>query len=155
MRSFALLGFAGLYFAIALALAWVLGVTLFYPNGFLASHIVERADIVRAHIDYLMMSQFLFIFFLLLRQYSVEPPIWAVAASCFGAFANPLGFLARGLTPKPPDAALALAAEPHFPVPAIITFSATTIGFLSLVVIIVVAAWKATPKSAPVALGGE
>lgn len=46
MRSFALLGFAGLYFAIALALAWVLGVTLFYPNGFLASHIVVRADIV-------------------------------------------------------------------------------------------------------------
>jgi hypothetical protein len=115
MRSFALLGFAGLYFAIALALAWVLGVTLFYPNGFLASHIV-------------------------------------VAASCFGAFANPLGFLARGLTPKPDPA---LAIEPHFPVPAIVTFSATTIGFLALVVIIVVAAWKARPKSAPVALGGE
>jgi hypothetical protein len=152
MRSFALLGFAGLYFAIALALAWVLGVTLFYPNGFLASHIVVRADIVRAHIDYLMMSQFLFIFFLLLRQYSVEPPIWAVAASCFGAFANPLGFLARGLTPKPDPA---LAIEPHFPVPAIVTFSATTIGFLALVVITVVAAWKARPKSAPVALGGE
>lgn len=154
MRSFALLGFAGLYFAIALALAWVLGVTLFYPNGFLASHIVERADVVRAHIDYLMMSQFLFIFFLLLRQYSVEPPIWAVAASCFGAFANPLGFLARGLTPKP-DPALALAAEPHFPIPAIVTFSATTIGFLSLVVIIVVAAWKATRGSTPAALRGE
>jgi len=58
-----LLAFAGLCLAIALSIAWVLGITLFFPDGVLAGALVERADIIRAHIDYLMMAQFLFIFF--------------------------------------------------------------------------------------------
>ncbi len=74
MTNFFLLAFAGLCLAIALAIAWVLGITLFFPDGVLAGHLVERADIIRAHIDYLMMSQFLFIFFLLFRQYAIDPP---------------------------------------------------------------------------------
>jgi Zn-dependent protease with chaperone function len=90
------LAFAGLCLAIALALAWTLGITLFFPDGVLAGFLVERADIIRAHVDYLMMPQFLFIFFLLFRQYSIEPPIWVVAACCYGAFFNPLALWSEG-----------------------------------------------------------
>jgi len=141
MTNLFLVAFAGLCLAIALAIAWVLGVTLFFPDGVLAGHLVERADIIRAHIDYLMMSQFLFIFFLLFRQYAIDPPVWVVAACCFGAFFNPLAFLVRGLTPKPSVVA-AIPVEAHFPFQAGLSFTLTTVGFLTAVVLVVREAWK-------------
>jgi hypothetical protein len=140
-RNIFLLSFAGLCLAIALAIAWVLGITLFFPNGVVAGFLVDRADIIRAHIDYLMMAQFLFIFFLLFRQYSIVPPVWVVAASCFGAFFNPLAFLVRGVTAKAAVVAT-LPVEPHFPLQAGISFTLTTVGFLASVALVVRAAWK-------------
>ncbi|MDP2901497.1 MAG: hypothetical protein Q8N96_00080 [Methylovulum sp.] len=146
MTNLFLLAFAGLCLAIALGIAWVLGITLFFPEGVLAGHLVERADIIRAHIDYLMMAQFLFIFCLLFRQYAIDPPVWVVAACCFGAFFNPLSFLMRGLTAKPAITAT-VPVEAHFPLQAGISFTLTTIGFLTAVILVVRAAWKS--RSAP------
>lgn len=133
-----LLYFAGLCLAIALSIAWVLGISLFFPDGALAGYLADRDDVIRAHIDYLMMAQFLFIFYLALRQYTIDPPVWLVCACCFGAFFNPLAFLLRGLTPKPE----ALPVEPHFPLQAALSFSLTTVGFLGIVMLVARAAWK-------------
>lgn len=135
-----LLSIAGLCLLIALTIAWVLGITLFFPGGTLAGQLADRDDIIRAHIDYLMMAQFLFIFFLAFRQFAIDPPLWLVAACCFGAFFNPLAFLIRGITPK---ATIIIPVEPHFPLQAILSFSLTTIGFLTAVLLVVRAAWKA------------
>lgn len=147
MRNLFLLAFAGLLLTIALAIAWVLGVTLFFPGGYLASFVVERKDLIRSHIDYLMMSQFLFIFFLMFRHFSIEPPLWVLGASCYGAFVNPLGFLLRALRHK---AAVVAAApvEPYFPLQAGVSFSLTTIGFLAAVVLTARAAWKSRASAA-------
>ncbi|QPK62422.1 hypothetical protein IVG45_16410 [Methylomonas sp. LL1] len=139
--NFVLLAFAIFCLAIALAIAWMLGITLFFPDGRLAGHLVERSDIIRAHIDYLMMAQFLFIFFLLFRQYAINPPIWLVAACSFGAFFNPLAFLIRGLSAKP-DAVAAALVEPHFPLQAAISFTLTTVGFLGSTLLVGRAAWQ-------------
>jgi hypothetical protein len=144
MTNLFLLAFAGLCLTIALAIAWVLGITLFFPDGVLAGFLVERADIIRAHIDYLMMAQFLFIFFLLFRQYSIDPPIWVVAACCFGAFFNPLAFLIRGLTPKP---SVVISVEAHFPFQAGLSFTLTTVGFLAVVVLVIRAVLKSRSVS--------
>ncbi len=146
MRNIFLLGFAGLCLAIALAIAWVLGITLFFPNGYLAGFIVERKDLVRAHIDYLMMSQFLFIFFLMFRHYSIDPPLWVVGASCYGAFFNPLGFLLRALRPHAAVVA-AVSVEPYFPLRAGVSFTLTTIGFLAAVVLTAKAAWASRSRA--------
>ncbi|MBD9363001.1 hypothetical protein [Methylomonas fluvii] len=135
-----LLSFGGLCLLIALAIAWVLGVTLFFPDGTLAGQLAVRDDVIRAHIDYLMMAQFLLIFFLGFSQYAINPPLWLVAACCFGAFFNPLAFLIRGLTPK---AVEMVPVEPHFPLQAMLSFSLTTIGFLGAIVLIARAAWMA------------
>lgn len=139
MANRVLLAFAIICLAIALSIAWVLGITLFFPDGVLAGYLVDRADIIRAHVDYLMMAQFLFIFFLLFRQYAIVPPFWVVAACCYGAFFNPLAFLLRGLAPKP---VVALTVEPHFPLQAAISFTLTSVGFLAAVILVAVAAWK-------------
>lgn len=138
MRNLFLLGFAVLLLTIALVLAWILGVTLFFPNGYLASFIVERKDLIRAHIDYLMMAQFLFIFFGLFRLLSIDPPVWIVGATCYGAFMNPLGFLRRSLTP---NIVAAAPVEPYFPLRAGVSFTLVTIGFLGAAALIVRAAW--------------
>ncbi len=135
-----LLMFAGLCLAIALTIAWVLGFTLFFPEGTLAGLLIERTDIIRAHVDYLMMAQFLFIFFLLFQQHEIEPPVWVVAACCFGAFFNPLAFLVRGLTPKP---SVTIPVEPHFPFQAGLSFTLTTVGFLAAVALVVRAVLQA------------
>jgi len=140
-----LLGFATFCLAIALAIAWVLGVTLFFPNGRLAGLIVERADLIRAHIDYLMMAQFLFLFGLLFRQYDVAPPLWVIGASCFGAFFNPLAFVLRAVHPKIDPATI---LEPHFPIQAAVSFSLTTLGFLAACRLVVRAARRSTRAGA-------
>jgi hypothetical protein len=137
-RTTFLLAFATLCLTIALALAWALGITLFFPNGYLASFIFERADLIRAHVDYLMMAQFLFLFALLFRQYRIVPPLWVIGASCFGAFFNPLAFLLRALHPKIDPTAI---VEPHFPFQAGLSFSLTTIGFLGAAALAIRAAW--------------
>lgn len=139
LSNLLILGFAGLCLFIALTIAWVLGVTLFFPEGALATRLVERDDVIRAHVDYLMMAQFLLLFFLGFRQYAIRAPYWLVGACGFGAFFNPLAFLMRGLTPKSPEA---LAVEPHFPMQAALSFSLTTVGFLGAVVLIACAAWR-------------
>jgi hypothetical protein len=138
-RTVFLLGFAAFCLAIALAIAWALGVTLFFPHGYLSRFIYERADIIRAHVDYLMMAQFLFLFALLFRQYSIVPPRWVIGFSCFGAFFNPLAFLMRGLHPPVDPATI---AEPHFPLSAAVSFSCTTIGFLASACLALHAAWS-------------
>lgn len=142
MRIAFLLGFAGLCLAIALTLAWWLGITLFYTKGYLASLITVRADIIRGHVDYLMMATFLFLFALLFRQFAVDPPLWLIAAACYGAFFNPLAFIIRGVTPKAAEAVPAVY-DPHFPLMAAVSFTLTTIGFLGSALLIVRAAWKA------------
>lgn len=143
-RNAFLLAFASLCLAMALAIAWVLGVTLFFPDGAVASRIVDRADLIRAHIDFLMMAQFLFIFALLFRQYRIVAPLWAIGAACFGAFFNPLSFLIRGISPKVDPA---IIVEPHFPLKAGVSFTLTTVGFLVSAVLIVHAAWRASRAS--------
>lgn len=138
-RNTFVLGFATLCLATALVIAWALGVTLFFPNGTLAGLIVDRADLIRAHVDYLMMAQFLFLFGLLFRLYRIEPPLWVVGAACYGAFFNPLAFLLRALQPKIDPATI---VEPHFPLQAGVSFTLATIGFLAAASLAVRAAWR-------------
>jgi hypothetical protein len=140
-RTAFLLAFATFLLVLALMIAWGLGVTLFFPHGDLASRIVERSDLIKAHIDFLMMAQFLFLFALLLRQYAIVPPYWAIFASCWGAFFNPLAFAARAFKPKPDPAALPI--DPHFPLQAAISFTCVTVGFLTLAGLAAHAAWRA------------
>jgi len=148
MRITFVLAFAGLMLAIALVLAWVLGITLFFPHGDLAAYITDRRNFIRAHIDYLMMAQFLFIFGLLFRQYAVNPPRWVIAAMCYGAFFNPLGFLKLALRPKPPVDTLPAPVEPYFPIPAAVSFTMATAGFLIAAALVVHAAWKSRSSAA-------
>lgn len=145
MRNLFFLGVALLCLVLALVLAWLLGITLFFPKSNLAEFIVERNDLIRAHIDYLMITQFLLIFFGLFKLFSIDPPFWVVGAASYGAVMNPLGFLKRALTPK---IVATTPTEPYFPLSAGVSFSLTTFGFLAAAALILRAAWAARDADA-------
>ena len=48
-------------------------------------------NLLKAHLDYLMMTGLLMIFFLLFNHFRVSPSPLVVLAMCVGSFMNPLG----------------------------------------------------------------
>ncbi|MEK8095425.1 hypothetical protein WOC76_23485 [Methylocystis sp. IM3] len=121
LSAFALCG--ALCLSMALIEAWLL-VALRAPGDALARLLPNRADLVRSHIDYLMMALFLFVFYGLCRATGAAPAGWLIAAACLGAVFNPFAFLVHAARP-------AFKEAPPAPFFAAIVAScvATTIGF--------------------------
>lgn len=107
---------------LTLGLAWCLvGVrtsasmkTLFpsYPN------------LLKAHLDYLMMTGLLMAFFLLFAHFHVSPSPVVVWAMSIGSFLNPVGFILLSLKPN-------LSQHPASPFGILMSgsFTLTTIGY--------------------------
>jgi hypothetical protein len=137
-----LLGFAGFLLLLALIAAWILGVTMFFPNGETAQLVKDRHRLIQGHIDLLLMAQFLFLFAGLFRLYAVEPPRWVLALCCYGAFFNAFGFARASFIAKPAIDPAIPPPAPNFPLPAALSFTAVTVGFLAAAVLILHAAWR-------------
>ncbi len=121
LSAFAVFGALCLF--VALIEAWLL-VALRASGGALERLLPNRADLVRSHIDYLMMALFLFVFYGLCRLTGAAPANWLIAAACFGAFFNPFAFLVHALRPafkEAPPAGLFVGI--------LVSCVATTIGF--------------------------
>jgi hypothetical protein len=107
---------------ITLLLAWCLvGVR---TSAFMKRLFPNYQNLLKAHIDYLMMTGLLMIFFLLFNHFRVAPPLFVVVAMCVGSFMNPVGFLALAINPT-------LRQTPASPFGAVMagSFSMTTIGY--------------------------
>lgn len=115
---------AALCLSIALIEAWILVALLALPVGSLSRLVPNRADLIRSHIDYLMMALFLFVFYGLCRFLGSEPAPWLIAAACFGSLFNPFGFFVHAVRPTykeaPPAAFSAVMMS---------SCVATTLGF--------------------------
>ena len=106
--------------SIALAQGWLLALGHTGAGPALRRLFPGWHQLLRSHIDYLMMALFLFAFAAL----GVRPPLWVVGLALAGAFVNPLMFLLAAVRPQwlqhPP--LLYQAAS-------IASFIATTLGF--------------------------
>ncbi len=122
LSAFAVSG--ALCLSMALIEAWLL-VALLTPTGPALQRLLpNRADLVRSHIDYLMMALFLFVFYGMCRVTGTAPPNWLIIAACVGAFLNPFAFLVHAMRPD------FKAAPPAGLFAAIISSCvATTVGF--------------------------
>jgi hypothetical protein len=88
---------------IALILAWCLvGVR---TTGFMKRWFPSYQYLLKSHIDYLMMTGLLFIFFLLFTHFQVTPPALIVVGMCVGSLVNPAAFLALAIKPGLPQRA--------------------------------------------------
>ena len=109
---------------ITLALAWCL-------VGVRSSSLMKRVfpnyqNLLKAHLDYLMMTGLLMIFFLLFNHFHASPSPLVVFSMCIGSFMNPVGFIALAVRPG-------LSQKPTSPFGAIMasSFTLTTIGYAS------------------------
>ena len=107
---------------LALVLAWCLA-------GVRSSRFVKRCVpnpqyLLKAHLDFLMMTGLLFVFFLLFEHLRLTPPMAIVVAMSVGSIGNPSGFLALALKPD-------LRQQPATPFGTVmvLSFTATTVGY--------------------------
>ncbi len=120
---------------VALIEAWLLVVHFSSENNLVAKLIPGRQDLLRSHIDFLMMSQFQFIFYMLFSHFARTPPVWVVISVCAGSFFNPLAFLIRAIKPS-------FLKQPPAPFKAMLAVSclATTAGYAASAWIFTIAA---------------
>jgi hypothetical protein len=107
---------------ITLGLAWCLaGVR---SSAFMKTLFKNYQYLLKAHIDYLLMTGLLMIFFLLFNHFRVLPSPLVVFAMSVGSFMNPVGFIALAIKPD-------LSQRPTSPFGAVMTgsFTLTTIGY--------------------------
>ena len=107
---------------ITLVLAWCL-------VGVRSSALMKRLfpnyqNLLKAHLDYLMMTGLLMIFFLLFNHFGVSPSRLVVFAMSVGSFMNPVGFILLAIKPG-------LSQQPTSPFGAVMasSFTLTTIGY--------------------------
>ena len=112
----------GLCLLITLVLAWCLvGVR---SSAFMKRLFPNYQNLLKAHIDYLLMTGLLMIFFLLFNHFRVSPSPLVVVAMSVGSFMNPVGFIALAIKPG-------LRQQPTSPFGAVMasSFTLTTIGY--------------------------
>ena len=107
---------------ITLVLAWLMvgvrtsaAIKALFPN---------YQYLLKSHLDYLMMTGLLMIFFLLFQHFGASPSPVVLLAMCFGSLMNPFGFLMLAMKPT-------LKQHPTSPFGLVMTcgFTATTIGY--------------------------
>lgn len=120
----------------ALLEAWMLVTVVTAPDGWLAKKIPVTQDLLKSHIDFLMMSQFLFIFYMLYSHFHIKPAGFIIFCMCIGSFGNALLFLIRAMNPG-------LKEEMTLPFRLSMTLSClmTTIGYFSGAWLVAKAAW--------------
>lgn len=121
---------------ITLVLAWCLvGVR---SSAFMKRAFPSYQHLLKAHIDYLMMTGLLMIFFLLFNHFHASPSPVVVFGMCAGSFMNPIGFIALAMKPT-------LRQQPNSPFGAVMatSFTLTTIGYAGAAWSIGVAALRA------------
>lgn len=107
---------------VTLVLAWCLvGVR---STAFMKAVFPNYQYLLKAHIDYLLMTGLLMVFFLLFTHFRVSPSLPVVISMSVGSIVNPLGFLALALKPD-------LRQNPTSPFGVVMagSFTATTIGY--------------------------
>lgn len=107
---------------LSLVLAW--GLAGVRSSSRMKSWIASPQYLLKAHLDFLMMTGLLFVFFLTSRQLGLEVPAAVVAAMCAGSVGNPLGFLALALKPDLPQRPASV-----FGAVMLLSFTATTVGY--------------------------
>jgi len=109
---------------ITLALAWCLAGMRYMESGFLKKLFANYQYLLKSHIDYLLMTGLLLVFFLLFAHFQVSPSAAILVAMSIGSLLNPFGFLVLAMKPN-------LRQHPSTPFGAIMagSFVLTTIGY--------------------------
>eukprot|EP00750_Incisomonas_marina_P032166 INCI8927.2.p1 GENE.INCI8927.2~~INCI8927.2.p1 ORF type:complete len:156 (+),score=6.85 INCI8927.2:557-1024(+) len=88
-------------------------------------------NLIRSHIDYLMMATLLCVTYFVCDHLSIELPSWVTTTLCIGAVYNPFGFFVKAIDPQSGNAETVLGR-----VLVCAGFLPVTIGFVYPMVLI-------------------
>ena len=110
---------------ITLGLAWCLAGMRYMEYRFLKDLFPSYQYLLKSHIDYLLMTGLLMVFFLLFEHFRISPSAPILVAMCIGSLLNPFGFLVLAMKPD-------LRQHPSTPFGAIMlgSFVLTTVGYI-------------------------
>jgi len=95
-----LLLFAAICLLISLGLAWMASFILYAKTAWLKRLVKANHQLIRAHIDFLLMSLLLVVTYYLCQERGIVLPTWCIITACIGAIYNPLGFIVLAFKPK-------------------------------------------------------
>ena len=90
---------ASICLLIALVEAWVLTAVRYLRWNGIKKIFPNYRDLVRSHIDYLIMSAIVFGVFLVLQELNIRPPVSILWLTFIGALYNPFGFIVQAVKP--------------------------------------------------------
>lgn len=125
IQSSVLVVAGSLSLTITLGLAWCLAGMRYMEWGFLKKLFPNYQYLLKAHIDYLLMTGLLLLFFLLFDHFRLSPSPMILIAMIIGSLLNPFGFLVLAIKPT-------LRQHPSTPFGAIMagSFVLTTVGYV-------------------------
>lgn len=111
--------------------AWLATLIVYGKVSALKKVFPATHNLIRSHIDYLMMAMLLSITYFICRHLALELPLWAIITLCFGAIYNPFGFLVKAINPQAGNADTIFGR-----IMVCVGFLPTTIGFSYPMVVI-------------------
>lgn len=90
---------AALCLVISLALAWLASLIVYAKVAVLKRIFPATHQLIRAHIDYLLMALLLVMGFYLVERFALLLPDAIVLLVCIGALYNPFGFIVLAMKP--------------------------------------------------------
>lgn len=90
---------AAICLLMALLEAWLLTASRYLKWRWVKKVFPNYRDLVRSHIDYLIMSALLFTVYLTLLQFQISPPVSILWLTLIGAIYNPFGFILQAMKP--------------------------------------------------------
>jgi hypothetical protein len=104
--------------------AWLATLIIYGKVSFLRKIFRVPHNLIRSHVDYLIMTVLLCVSYFLCLHLAIELPKWLIVTLCFGVIYNPFGFFIKAINPD------AGSAETIFGrVMVCLSFVPTTVGF--------------------------
>ncbi|MBK8973902.1 MAG: hypothetical protein IPM37_22015 [Hahellaceae bacterium] len=104
--------------------AWLATLIVYGKVAFLKRLFPVPHNLVRSHVDYLIMTTLLVISYFLCQHLAIELPKWLILVLCGGVIYNPFGFFIKAIKPNAGN-----AETPFGRVLVCLGFLPTTIGF--------------------------
>lgn len=111
--------------------AWLATLIIYGKVGFLKKLFPMPHNLVRSHVDYLIMTTLLVISYYLCQHLMIELPKWLIVLLCVGVIYNPFGFFVKAINPNAGNAETPLGR-----VIVCLGFVPTTVGFGAVMVMV-------------------
>lgn len=104
----------------ALVQAWLMTAVRYFQSNLVLKIFPNYRDLVRSHVDYLIMTGIIFSLFMVLKHYQIQLPALACWLIFIGAIYNPFGFILQAIKPDIAESG------------GLVTKAGTVVGFLPL-----------------------